>query len=105
MPHYYVEPSSDESTYIFFSAIKFEININFNISDSEKFNIPIFLRKLEKDNDENSDEIKFESLIPFDREEIWGLGADCNGRSGPPKRTPFKGGERLFPRVRQEWRR
>ena len=47
--------------YIFFSAIKFEININFNISDSEKFNIPIFLRKLEKENDENSDEIKFEN--------------------------------------------
>ena len=45
--------------YIFFSAIKFELNINFDLTEAEKYNIPIFIRKLGKNEDSN--EIKFEN--------------------------------------------
>ena len=45
--------------YIFFSAIKFELNINFDLSKTEKYNIPIFIRKL--GTNEETKEIIFEN--------------------------------------------
>ena len=54
--------------YIFFSAIKFELNINFDLKEAEKYNIPIFIRKLSSNEDtkeiifENG-QIKFREMI------------------------------------------